>query len=811
MSSKLPTSTEVVALLKKEGRPMHIGEVAAKAQVRKDLRRRFADLMEDWARQGTIASLGGGRYRAPTAAPQRSSEQGWQGQIQVNAKGFGFVAAVGHDDVFVPAEALGPALHGDTVRVVVVRKTARGVEGRVDGVVKRRNPRIAGTLIIRKKHAWLEPDDARVRGPIAVHSGHESARDGSAAVVEITRFPATHDENPEGKVISILGEPGDPRVEVKKILLREQVEEEHPEAAIREAERVARQTAFVPSSQRKDLRDVPFLTIDPEDARDHDDAICAERHGDGFRVYVAIADVSEYVQPGSPLDEEALKRSFTLYLPDRAVPMLPSALAGNVCSLLPDRDRLALCVIVSLDAEGTVRKVEITEAVIRVAAYLTYGGVACTLGFTEKPGPNNAADAFKKDLKVLDEIARKLRTARLRRGALDLDLPEAKLTLDPQTGIPTWVGRRAQDPGVKRAYQVVEEFMLLANETVARWLSGKKCPAIYRVHGKPDETKLDRLGEVCTQLGIGLDLSELSEAAGVSRWLAKLKKHPRGAVIEGLLLRSLKQAVYDTNNIGHFGLASGAYLHFTSPIRRYPDLLVHRTVKHLLRGGSIDESPSAIEQLQMTATLASGRERAVMQIEREVVDLYRAIVMKDHIGESFDGTVSAVVGTGVFVALDDPFVDVLVRYEALGPDHYELDDMALTAVGQRSGDKVMVGDRMRVEIIDVALLRRSVYGTRVIPAELLRRFKNDLRVADTSRASTRIGPHRVAPPSTASRVAMIVMAQGVSPVRSVAAGVNVGIGKSSSGFGCSLRGRRRCRVCPARIRRCLRRAHSASG
>jgi ribonuclease R len=219
--------------------------------------------------------------------------------------------------------------------------------------------------------------------------------------------------------------------------------------------------------------------------------------------------------------------------------MLPGALAGNVCSLLPDRDRLALCLLASLDAQGKVRKVELTEAVIRVAAYLTYGGVARTLGFTEQPPPSAAADAYKKDLKVLDEIARKLRNARLARGALDLDLPEPKLTLEPETGVPTWVTRRAQDPGVKRAYQIVEEFMLLANETVARWLTGKKCPAIYRVHGTPDEEKLERLGDVCETLGLALDVSELVEPGAVSRWLQKLKKHPRGAIVETLLLRSV--------------------------------------------------------------------------------------------------------------------------------------------------------------------------------------------------------------------------------------------------------------------------------
>jgi ribonuclease R len=719
MSSPLPSRAEVVKLLGVAGRPMHGGEIAAQAQVPKHLRKRFADMLEQWSREGAFASMGGGRYRTAAAKPTVAKE-GWDGQLQVNPKGFGFVASLGHDDVFIPAESIGPALHGDTVRIEVVRRSARGLEGRVDSVVKRRSGRIPGTLIIRKRSAWLEPDDVRVRGPIAVLSGHEKARDGSAAVVEITRFPKTPAENPEGNVVAILGEPGDPRVEVKKILLREQVDEEHPAEAIREAERAAKETDTQPGSQRKDLRNIPFLTIDPEDARDHDDAIWAERDGDGYRAHIAIADVSEYVQPGTPLDDEASKRSFTLYLPDRAVPMLPRVLAGDVCSLLPGRDRLALCAQVRLDGQGRVRDVVLSEAVIKVSAYITYGSVARTLGFTEKIPLSPETEKFKGDLQVLSEIAGKLRAARMARGALDLDLPEPKLTLDPQTGVPSWVTKRAHDPGVKRAYQIVEEFMLLANETVARWLTDKKSPAIFRVHGAPDEEKLERLGQVCEQIGVRLDLTELTDPIGVSRWLAQLKQHPRGVVLEGLLLRSLKQATYDTANIGHFGLASTTYLHFTSPIRRYPDLLVHRGVKHLLRGGRVDTNPAVAQALQDTAVQASSRERAVMQIEREVVDLYRAVVMKSHIGEQFEGTVSALVGSGAFVALDEPFVDVLVRYENFGPDQYTLDDTQLMAVGRRSGDKVTVGDRMKVEITDVAILRRSVYGARVVTEEMQR-------------------------------------------------------------------------------------------
>jgi ribonuclease R len=269
---------------------------------------------------------------------------------------------------------------------------------------------------------------------------------------------------------------------------------------------------------------------------------------------------------------------------------------------------------------------------------------------------------------------------------------------------------------------MVEELMLLANELVAQWLGERKSPAVYRVHAQPDEEKLERLGTVAAKLGVEVDLESLREPGGPARWLAKVQKHPRRQVLEMLLLRSLMQATYDLKNIGHFGLASEAYVHFTSPIRRYPDILVHRAVKYLLRGGKPKTTPAALEQLAESAQLGSERERAAMEIEREIVDLYRALLMRDRIGDVCEGTVTGVVGSGAFVALDDPFVEVLVKFESMGPDHYQLSDDELSIVGSRSGDTISLGDRMVVVIEDVAVLRRSVYGKRVVPEAVLQKL-----------------------------------------------------------------------------------------
>jgi ribonuclease R len=658
--------------------------------------------------------------RARSGAAGRDT---FEGVLSLNPRGFGFVAAVGKDDVFVPPDGIGGAMHGDRVLVAVTNVSARGSEGRIERVVARRKPHVAGVLRRRGKSAWLEPDDSRIRGPVVLGAVPKSAHDGAAAVATITRFPEFANENPEGELLEVLGAPGDPNVEVQKILVREQIEEQHPDAAVREAEAMAARLQRATAEKRRDLRDVPLPTIDPEDARDHDDAVWVEKLGEGYRAYIAIADVSEYVQPGSALDEEALERGCTIYLPDRAIPMLPAALAADLCSLLPEQERLTLCVIVELDRDGSVESFEIVEGVMRSHAMLTYGGVAKTLGFTEQGPTSTQAEALKKGLRVLDELAKKLRRRRMQRGALDLDLPEARVILDPKTGAPTDVIRRAQDPGVKRAYSMIEELMLLANETVARYLGQKKSPGVYRVHGKPDEQKLERLGLVAKKLGVEVDLESLSEPLGVSRWLAKIQKHPRKNVLEMLLLRSLKQAVYDTGNVGHFGLASEAYVHFTSPIRRYPDVEVHRAVKHLLRGGKPDTSAAALEALELAATRASTRERAAMEVEREVVDLYRTLLMRDRLGETHEGTVTALVGSGVYVSLDAPFVDVLVRFEGLGPDRYEASEDEISVVGARSGDTISLGDRMLVTIEDVAVLRRTVYARRVVPEAALKHFE----------------------------------------------------------------------------------------
>jgi len=728
---ELPSPSDIFEVLSSVKRALHPRELASRLEISPDDYSKLIAALDELERDGQLKVLPGGRIRAiarrgksKSSEPKRS-ETSWQGSLTVHPKGFGFVTGTGDNDVFIPPDAIYEALHGDVVRVRVTGKSRKGLDGVIESVVKRRSPRVPGVIRKKGKSAWLDPDDMRLRGPIVLADGARKARDGDAAVVNITRFPDFAGELPEGEVEEILGPQGDPQTEVKKILIRDAVVEEHSADALKNAEQMAARLGGYRLGTRRDLRHIPLPTIDPDDARDHDDALWVERTKSGYRAYIAIADVSEYVRPESALDEEARNRGCTIYLPDRAIPMLPRALAGDLCSLLPEQDRFCMCVIAEIDKKGVATKFEIVEGLMRSCAKLTYGGVARTLGFDPESPQSPAADAMKDDLLVLQELTEKLRKNRMKRGALDLDLPEARVVLDEGTGSPIEVKKRATRPGLKKAYSLVEEMMLLANELVAEWLVKKDAPGIYRIHGTPNEEKLERLAKVTQTLKVRANVEDLVKPQGASKFLAQIKNHERKGVLEMLLLRSLQQAVYDTNNVGHFGLASERYVHFTSPIRRYPDLRVHRQIKFILRGGRIDRSDQAKDDLALAATESSKKERAAMEVEREVLNLYRAIYMRAHLGEEFEGRVTGISGGGIYLTIEDPCVDVMIQYEALGPDQYETDEDELGVIGKRSGERIMLGDTVPLRIDDISIVRRTVYAQRLLSDEQKEEFFGD--------------------------------------------------------------------------------------
>ncbi len=687
---------------------MHASDVTERLGLAATRRKEVGDVLDALVSVGEIRPVAGGRFRV--VAKQQDSAP-VVGEITVNPRGFGFVRRdLGGPDIFVDADSMGGAIHRDRVEVVM-HETARGPAGRVVRILDHGVVRVPGTLRVRGKGVWLEPDDVRLRGPVVLPEGPGGGKDGAGVVVKITRYPVLQSEAVEGVVEHVLGESGTAAVEIAKVLLREGMVVAFPADVAAEADRESQTIPPEELRGRDDLRGIDLVTIDPEDAKDHDDAVHAQKDGDGWLVTVAIADVAHYVRSGTALDTEARRRATSVYLPDRVVPMLPHPLSAGICSLRPEEDRLCMVVVLRIGPKGERRGAEMKEGVMRSRARLTYAGVARAMGWT--PGkPADGADAFRSLLEPLHAVAMKLRARRMARGAVDFALPEPRVKLDPETEEVVDVVRRAQDPGERIAYQVIEELMLAANEAVANDLIGRGEPGVFRIHAAPDPEKLATLVRMARPYGISLDVDAAKRPSEMAAFAKKLEGKPFERAFTIQVLRSMQQATYDTTNIGHYGLAAKAYLHFTSPIRRYPDLAVHRIVKGIVRrSGAPREGAEGSEykkKLQEAAVVASRQERRAMDVERETVSLYRALLARQLIGEEREGTVMDVGGAGVYVELDEPFLDGAIPWDELGDDRFDLDEELVRAVGRRTGKTYGLGDRVRVRISDVSIGRRSV-------------------------------------------------------------------------------------------------------
>ncbi|MBX3251347.1 MAG: VacB/RNase II family 3'-5' exoribonuclease [Myxococcales bacterium] len=697
-------------------RSLHVAELCQRLDIQKSRRDEVLDLLEELVVLGLIGEMPGLRYRARRIAPghgERAKGGLLTGVLQMTGRGFGFVAAEdGGPDVFIPPDSVGPALHGDRVEVAA-RPSPKGREGSVTTIVTRRNPRFTGSLE-RHGKAWVvQPDDPRLRGPVLVLGDVPKQKRGELAVIaELVRFPQSSGDLAAARVVDVLGVQGITTVEVMKIKIREGIEEEFDAETRAEAEAFPERVPAADKKGREDLREIDLVTIDPPDARDHDDAVYVEKTKGGYRVVVAIADVAHYVRPGTALDRTALARGCSIYLPDRAIPMLPRELSTNLASLVPNKDRLCMGVEIYLRKNGGVERARLFEGVMRSGGHLTYEGVARALGITDEGPRQPAAEKRLPMLSSLQELAKKLRAGRLKRGALDFDLPEAKIKLDEANVEPVDCVRSRKDPGVREAYRMIEELMLLANEVIAAELKRLAVPAIYRTHAPPDEKKLSAFAKVATALGHSMDVEAAQDPKKLSAFLTEIEDRDEAPVLRYLLLRAMQQAVYDVNaDIGHFGLAAKDYLHFTSPIRRYPDLVVHRIVRAIVRGEAIDGA-ALLSRMRRASVESSRLERRAMTVERDVVGLYRAILMRDRIGEELEGTISSVDANGFYVALDEPFVDVLVPIEKLG-DWYELDELGIRLIGLRTGRMLELGQRIGVKIEDVRIGRREIVGVPV--------------------------------------------------------------------------------------------------
>ena len=640
------------------------------------------------------------------------------GRIKLHPDGYGFVVPDDRsEDIHVSVRNRGSAMDSDRVEVEWW-VGGRGLEGRVTNVLERGRGKITGQLTGYGDKVRFEPDDARIQARVVIRGG-VSAKPGQSLVAEIIGYPESPEAPIEVRLLKVLGNPDDPRTEVEKTLACADISDEFPSAVLSEVSQVPSAVQPGDHHDRADLRKVPFTTIDPETARDFDDAVALEElPRGGHRLWVAVADVSHYLREGTALDHEAQARGVSVYLPSRAIPMLPEVLSGHLCSLVPGEDRLAMVVRIDYDRALAITEVDFCAAVIHSHGRLDYPGVAAALA-GDLRGKRKHYEPFLPSLRAMDALASKLRQRRQERGALDLDLPQVVVELDnDDPALVRDVRRARRDPGERNAYAMIEEFMLAANEAVGESFRDRSEDTAWRVHAVPDEEKVAAFAVVAERYGIKFDPAEAATPLGLASVLKRLRGHPAEKPLSFLLLRALKQATYDVVNVGHFGRASPAYLHFTSPIRRYPDVIVHRLLKHRLAslgkpaGGfapMADASPPATDILRRAAEAASFCERKAMEVEREVVDLYRAYFMRDRVGDVLEGAISGVTSFGIFVVIDEPFVEGLVRTDYLAPDDfYDYDETACRLIGRRNGRTFALGDRVRVEILQVSVARRRI-------------------------------------------------------------------------------------------------------
>jgi ribonuclease R len=690
------SSDRIVEYVRSEaGRPLKAKELAKALGVPSAEYAEFRSLLQRLEAEGELYRVQRQRY----AAPDRINLV--VGRIQTTRSGAGFVTPEsGGEDLFVPAAGLGSALDGDRVVARIERRTGRARrEGRVIRVLERGRSTIVGVYHPTRSFGFVVPEDRKLPKDVFVAAGDSlDAEDGQVVVVRITEWGGEH-RGPAGEVERVLGRFGDPGVDVLAVAHGHELPLEFPVAVEQEADR-RRSRGIEPADLRgrTDLRETLVFTIDPADARDHDDALSIRALADdAFEVGIHIADVSFYVPAGSALDAEAAARGTSVYLVDRVIPMLPHALSSDLCSLVPDEDRLALSLLMRVDATGRVRRRRLVRSVIRSRHKLDYDLAQAVIDGTTQIDPGTD-----RSIEQLAGLARVLRRARVERGSVDFDLPEARVVLNA-AGEPTDIQRVLR----LESHRLVEDFMLLANETVAAWATRARLPFIYRIHEPPDPARMEQLADFAGTLGYRLPRVAQPEPKALQQLIEQASGRPEEGLLSTVVLRSMKQARYSEQSLGHFGLAARHYTHFTSPIRRYPDLIVHRILGHTL----IDEAPleaAVVEALPSIARSASERERVAVAAERDSIDLKKVEFMRRHLGDTFQGTISGVRSFGFFVLLDDYYVEGLVHVSSLDDDYYVFLEDQYVLVGERTRRRFRLGDRVKIQVAAVESEQRRI-------------------------------------------------------------------------------------------------------
>ncbi|ARK32010.1 ribonuclease R [Halalkalibacter krulwichiae] len=631
-----------------------------------------------------------------------------RGRVQGHAKGFAFILpeVEGMDDVYVTSGDLNSAMNGDTVLVRLNQKSSgTRPEGQVIRILERGTSEVVGTYSDQGSYGFVVADDKRIANDIFIPKDNAGgAIDGHKVVVKIIKYPEGR-MSAEGQVIKVLGHKNDPGMDILSIIYKHGIPTEFPEEVINHANSVPETIDPDDTKGRRDLRDETIVTIDGADAKDLDDAVHVRRLDNGnYLLGVSIADVSHYVKEGSPIDKEAADRATSVYLVDRVIPMIPHRLSNGICSLNPQVDRLTLTCEMEIDTNGQVVGHEIFESVIKTTERMTYADVNKIL-VDQDEETRSRYEALVPFFEEMEQLAAILRKKRFDRGAIDFDFKEAKVLVDEE-GKPTDVVLRTRSVAEK----LIEEFMLAANETVAEHFHWLKLPFVYRIHEDPDAEKLGKFLEFITNFGyVVRGNANTVHPRALQKLLEEIKGEPEETVISTVMLRSMQQAKYDTNSLGHFGLSTEYYTHFTSPIRRYPDLLVHRLIREYIVKGNVDEAT----QERMNAILpeltrhASEMERRAVEAERDTDSVKKAQYMEDKIGETFTGMISGVTNFGMFVELENT-IEGLVHVSYLTDDYYHYDEKHYAMIGERTGKTFRIGDEIEVKVTNVNVDEASI-------------------------------------------------------------------------------------------------------
>ncbi len=728
-----PLHDRILGFLSDHGKPVSVRDLVRRLGLGKDERQELKPVLRRLLEDGEAVKVRGTRLGLPARMNLVV------GRLVCNPAGYGFVQPEnrqkGQSDVYVSAFNIKEALHGDRVVARIERSTPKGPEGRIIRVLERGLTHLVGRYEEDgRAGGHVVPFDRRVLHEAFVAPGDNAgARSGEMVTLEITR-PPTATRNPAGKVLAVLGKLDEKGVDLKVVMAKYGLPDAFPAEVEADASRVPQSVSEADTRGRTDFRSWATVTVDPETARDHDDAISLDRLPNGhWRLAVHIADVAHYVREGSALDQEAYLRGTSVYFPDRVVPMLPHALSSNICSLVDGQDRLTQTVILELDGRGAVKKAEFHDGVVRSAARMSYQQVQKIVD-----GDAELRERFAPLVPLferMDELARLMRKRRSERGSLDFDLPEPKILLGPDGEMTGIVASERLD-----SMRVIEEFMLAANEAVAERLHEAGVGALYRIHEQPDPEKVEEFAELVASLGYRIpgSLNGVRPEA-FQRVLRQIAGKPEEKLVSTLLLRTMKLARYHEENLGHFGLATGMYAHFTSPIRRYPDLVVHRALR-ALRGGRDAQRESFLrEKLPEMGLHLSEMERRATDAERELAEWKKVRFMADKLGEKFNGYVTGVQAFGLFVELEEVYVQGLVHVSSMGDDYYRMNEKAHLLKGENTGKVYRLGDRVAVQLARVDLERRQIDLALV---DVRERARGAASVRERSRPPRRKGGRR---------------------------------------------------------------------